>query len=40
MAEDTVKGWEAIREGKAEEVAFVLRHEWQGVGWGGGRGVW
>ena len=37
MAEDTVKGWEAIREGTAEEeVAFVRRREWRGVGWGGG----
>ena len=27
MAEDTVKVWEMIQEGKAEEAAFVLRCE-------------
>jgi len=27
MAEDTVKVWEVIQEGKAEEAAFVLRCE-------------
>ena len=38
MAEDTVKGWEVIQEGKAEEVAFVLRCE--SGGGGGGGGAW
>ena len=32
MAEDTVKVWEVIQEGKAEEAAFVLRCEWGGGG--------